>query len=55
MEEDSPDCINSVPHEGIVIKKESGKSEAWKLKCFRFLDKEQQGADKNEVNIEDEA
>lgn len=53
MEKDSPDCNNKVPHEGIVIKKENMVSEAFKLKCFKFLSKEQEAADNNESNIED--
>mgnify|MGYP003292050011 CR=1 FL=1 len=53
MEMDSPDCNNKVPHEGIVIKKESMRSEAVKLKCFNYLNKEQSQLDKGEVNIED--
>lgn len=53
MEEDSPTCDNKVPHEGIVIKIENMKSEAFKLKCFKFLDKEGKLLDKGEVNIED--
>ena len=40
MELNSPDCTNSVPHEGIVIKKEDMHSAAWKLKAFKFIDKE---------------
>lgn len=55
MEMDSPDCINKVPHEGIVIKKENMVSEAWKLKTFKFLGKEQEAADAGESNIEDNA
>jgi hypothetical protein len=55
MELDSPDCTNKVPHEGIVIKIDNMKSAAFKLKCFRFLNKEQQALDKGESNIEDEA
>jgi hypothetical protein len=31
------------------------KPAAFKLKCFRFLNKEQQALDKGESNIEDEA
>lgn len=54
MECNSPICINEVPHEGIVIKIENMKSEAFKLKCFRFLDKEGKSLDKGESNIEDE-
>lgn len=55
MEQDSPDCSNKVPHEGIVIKKEDGIAHAWKLKTFAFLQGEQKDADKGESNIEDEA
>jgi hypothetical protein len=55
MEQNSPDCRNRVPHEGIVIKIEDGASRAFKLKCFAFLNKEQQALDKGEENIEDEA
>ena len=29
-------------------------SEAWKLKCFKFLNKEQKELDNGESNIEDE-
>ena len=54
MEQDSPTCDNKVPHEGIVIKVENMKSEAFKLKCFKFLDKEGKALDKGEANIEDE-
>jgi hypothetical protein len=51
MECDSPTCNNRVPHEGIVIRNENMKSEAFKLKCFRFLDKSQR--DENvDVDIE---
>lgn len=55
MEMNSPSCNNKVPHEGIVIKKENMVSEAFKLKCFKFLDKESKAADAGESNIEDEA
>jgi hypothetical protein len=54
MECDSPTCNNKVPHEGVVIKVENMKSEAFKLKCFKFLDKEGKALDKGESNIEDE-
>lgn len=53
MEMKSPSCRNNVPHEGIVIKKENGKSEAWKVKCFKFLDGEQAELDAGIENIED--
>ena len=55
MECDSPECSNKVPHEGLVIKIDNMKPAAFKLKCFRFLNKEQQQLDKGESNIEDEA
>lgn len=54
MEMNSPTCNNKVPHEGVVIKVENMKSEAFKLKCFAFLDKEGKSLDKGESNIEDE-
>ena len=54
MEELSPTCHNKVPHEGVVIKVENSKSEAYKLKCFRFLEKESKAQDKGESNIEDD-
>lgn len=55
MEENSPSCTNTVPNEGIVIKSENMRSEAFKLKCFNFLNKEQKELDKGETNVEDEA
>ena len=55
MELNSPECLNKVPHEGVVIKIENGRSAAFKLKCFRFLDKEGRDSDKGEISIEDEA
>ena len=55
MELDSPDCNNSVPHEGIVIKQDKMRSEAWKLKTFRHLNKEQKALDAGEIDIEDNA
>ena len=54
MEMNSPSCINKVPHEGVVIKSENMRSEAFKLKCFAFLDREGKALDKGETNIEDE-
>lgn len=55
MELDSPECTNKVPHEGLVIKIDNMKPAAFKLKCFKFLNKEQQALDKGEANIEDNA
>lgn len=53
MELDSPDCRNAVPHEGVVIKNDDGKSAAYKVKCFKFLNREDEDYDKGVVNIED--
>ena len=53
MEMNSPDCMNKVPHEGLVIKKEDMISHAWKLKCFAFINGEQKALDAGEENIED--
>lgn len=55
MEQNSPSCHNKVPHEGLVIKIENMRSEAFKLKCFNFLNIEGKELDKGEINIEDEA
>lgn len=55
MECNSPICSNKVPHEGVVIKIENMKSEAFKLKCFKFLDGEGRALDKGEVDIESES
>ena len=53
MEMNSPDCINKVPHEGIVIKIDDMKSRAWKLKSFMFVNREQTLLDKGVIDIED--
>ena len=55
MELNSPDCNNPVPHEGIVIKVFGKNSQAVKLKCFRFLNKEMAEQDAGISNIEDNA
>lgn len=47
-------CNNSVPEEGIVVRKESlFNCESYKLKSFAFLEKESKDLDKGEINIED--
>ncbi len=54
MEKDSPDCVNKVPHEGLVIKREDMVSRAWKLKTFYFLNKTEQPLLSTETpNMED--
>lgn len=55
MEENSPHCINKVPNEGLVIRVDDTSDMAFKLKCFKFINKEQEQIDKGESNIEDEA
>lgn len=55
MEELSPTCKNKVPHEGIVLKIENGLSQAYKVKCIRFLEKEGKMLDKGEIDIESES
>ena len=46
-------CINKVPVEGFVIRKANDPiKEAWKLKCFRFLEKERTSIDNGEVDME---
>ena len=51
MERNSPSCDNKVPHEGIVIKIENMKSEAFKLKCFNFLNMSQKD-ESTDIEIE---
>lgn len=55
MECESPTCNNKVPHEGLVIKIENSLSEAYKLKCIKFLEGESKSLDKGEVDIETQA
>lgn len=55
MELDSPDCINNVPHEGIVVRNETLNIDVYKLKCFRFLKKEDEAMDRGEIDIETES
>lgn len=53
MEQMEPMCINKVPREGFVIRKANDPiKEAWKLKCFRFLEKERSAIDNGEVDME---
>ena len=53
MEEDEPLCRTKVPREGFVLRKAKDPvAEAWKLKCFCFLEKERSKIDAGEVDIE---
>ena len=46
-------CTNKVPEEGIVVRKESLFScDAYKLKSFRFFEKESSDLDAGVVDIE---
>lgn len=48
-------CVNRVPEEGIVVRKESLNScDSYKLKSFRFLEKESKELDKGVIDIESE-
>lgn len=52
-DQDCQFCANVVPAEGIVLRKEGRDAEAFKLKAFRFLERESKELDKGEENIED--
>ena len=53
MEEMEPLCKTKVPREGFVLRKGNDPvSEAWKLKCFSFLEKERSLVDAGEVDME---
>lgn len=53
MEKNDPICRNKVPFEGIVLRIDNDEiSEAFKLKCKKFLSKEREEIDKGEVDIE---
>ena len=53
MEMDAPECVNKVPQEGVVIRREDMVPFSVKLKCFTFLSQEQKDQDKGIVNLED--
>lgn len=53
MEKDEPLCTNKVPREGFVLRKANDPiAEAWKLKTFRFLDRERVQIDNGDVDME---
>ena len=53
MEKNDPICKNKVPFEGIVLRIDNDElSEAFKLKCKKFLSKEREEIDKGEVDME---
>lgn len=51
-DQDSQFCINKVPEEGIVVRKEGLYLEAFKLKSFRFLEFESKQLDEEVIDIE---
>lgn len=54
MEQDCPYCTYyKVPFEGIVLRKEKLDIESYKLKCYRFLERETKLLDKGEEDIEE--
>jgi len=56
LEGDCKYCINKVPAEGIVVRRDGlDHFAAYKLKSKRFLELETRELDKGEVNIEDDA
>ena len=54
FEENDPECTNKVPAEGVVIRIENGKPEAYKFKSFLFLEQESKKLDSGEVDTETE-
>jgi len=54
FQENDPECINKVPAEGVVIRIENGKPEAYKFKSFLFLEQESKQLDSGEIDTETE-
>lgn len=52
MEKDCELCKNKVPAEGLVVRVERFDYEAYKLKSFRFSERETKELDKGEIDIE---
>lgn len=55
LEKDCSMCKSkpSIPDEGVVVRVEANDLQVYKLKSFRFLEKESKSLDTGEVNIED--
>lgn len=53
LEQDCEYCKNEVPAEGICLRIESSEPKIYKLKSFRFLEKETKDLDENVTNIEE--
>lgn len=54
LEQDEPMCKNKVPAEGICVRRETRGIKTFKLKSFRFLEKETNDLDNGDVDIETE-
>ena len=52
LEKDCDMCVNKVPDEGIVLRKEQVDIEPYKYKSFAFKVRETQEADKGEIDME---
>lgn len=52
MEQLDSMCANDVPAEGICIRRETRNIKVFKLKCFRFLEKESAELDSAEIDLE---
>ena len=52
LEKDDPLCVNKVPDEGICLRVEGVGIEVYKLRSFRFMEKESKDLDTGEVDIE---
>ena len=48
-------CTNKVPEEGVVLRIEKNKFEAYKIKSVSFLERESSLLDKNVLDIESES
>lgn len=54
LEDDCYMCKNKVPSEGIVLRNDSIGEEAYKLKSFRFLEKETKALSKGQEDLEED-
>lgn len=54
LEKDCFMCKNSVPAEGVVIRRECNYFDAYKLKSFKFLKRETENLDKKIIDIEED-
>lgn len=54
LEGDDPLCYNQVPDEGVCVRKETDTYDCYKLKSFRFFERETLALDQGVVDIESE-